>query len=64
MRNKNKITEIEAMFSQYLFEIDDYYDAKDEFIKDLNSVFHAHGCKGVISRDKFSEALLPLNLLK
>lgn len=33
---------IESIFKKYIDNIDDYYDAKDEFIKDVNIVLKKH----------------------
>ena len=39
---KQNKQEIESIFKKYIDNIDDYYDAKDEFIKDINAVLKKH----------------------
>lgn len=54
-QNKQKI---ESIFKKYIDDIGDYYDAKDEFIKDINAVLKKHyGDKdGVMCKKIFEDA--------
>lgn len=53
MNREEKITEL---FQSYLSEIDDFYEAKEAFMDDLNLVFFRHGDKGVICKEDLSNA--------
>lgn len=55
---KKSKKEIGSIFKKYIDDIDDYYDAKDEFIKDVNIVLKKHyGDKdGVMCKKLFEDA--------
>jgi hypothetical protein len=42
---------LELLLNYYLNRIDDYYEAENAFINDLNKIFKKKGSVGVISAD-------------
>lgn len=47
---------VKSLFQGYLDDIDDFYDAKDELIMDLNKMLHSLGDRdGVVSGEKITE---------
>ncbi len=50
--NKNTLIQV---FNFYLNRIDDYYEAENEFIADLNSIFKLKGSGGIISIEMVNE---------
>ena len=58
MNKQEKITEL---FQSYLSEIDDFYEAKEAFIDDLNAVFVKKGDKDVVCKQELAYALEHFN---
>lgn len=57
-KKHNNIKVLKTLFKEYLDNIDDYYEAKEAFISDLNVVFRQHGDKdGVLCKTKYIDAL-------
>lgn len=47
---------IKTLFQSYLDDIDDFYDAKDELVSDINKMLLAAGDKdGIVSGEKINE---------
>ena len=62
MNNKIKNPKLKKVFAEYLKTHDDWIDAKDAFIIDLNEMFEkCEGTVGVICADKVNEIKMAIN---
>lgn len=54
--NKDRVERIDALLHEYLSEIDDFQNAKRQFIKEVNLVLRTRGAKsGIMCRELFKE---------
>jgi len=59
----NTNPKLEKLIQTYFDKIDDYYEAKDEFIKDVNAILQNKGdTQGVMCRHKFACAFADTRL--
>jgi hypothetical protein len=48
---------LHAIIQEYIASEDDYYDGKENFINDCNSVFKKEGDPGIVCSVRFQEAV-------
>lgn len=55
--NKERVKEIDKLLEKYFSEINDFYEAKLQFIKEVNEAFTIRGdFHGIMCRTSFKEA--------
>lgn len=61
-QNKNMKTKLKQIIDQYFEEHDDYYEAKDAFIEEVNDILTSRNAEdqGVICKNLVSDQIIEL----
>lgn len=57
---KNRTTKLQEIIKSYFKEHDDYYEAKEAFINDVNEILKKDGDKGIICKNLVDNQVLDL----